>query len=123
MYLSACIEKYIFRNAFIKMKKLCGSPKKGSNSTLFKAYPTYTYKTYIITMLYTTLYTNIYTNITILFRRSELACIELIYTTYIIPSTSYKLSIQAKSKAMLVIALPVKAENCKPIFYIYYVKK
>ena len=64
----------------------------------------------------------LYTNITMTFKRSDLACIELLYSTLIIPSISYKLSIQAKSKAMLVIALPVKAEKCKLIFYIYYVK-
>ena len=62
----------------------------------------------------------LYTNITMTFKRSKLACIELLYNTLIIPSISYKQSIQAKSKAMLAIALPVKAEKCKPTLYIYY---
>ena len=56
------------------------------------------------------------------FKRSELACIELIYSTLIMPLISYKQSIQAKYKTMLVIVLPAKAEKCKPILYIYYVK-
>ena len=72
-------------------------------------------------MLYTTLY--IYANITMTFKRLELACIEFLHYTLIIPLTRYKQSIQAKYKAMLVIALPVKAENCKPTLYIYYAKK
>ena len=70
--------------------------------------PPYTYKTYIINRLYTMLI--YYANITMTFKRLELACIELLYNTYIIPLISCKQSIQAKYEAMLVIALPVKAE-------------
>ena len=57
----------------------------------------------------------LYTNITMTFKCSKLACIELLYSTLIIPLISYKLSIQAKYKAMPVIALPAKAVKCKPI--------
>ena len=42
----------------------------------------------------------LYTNITMTFKRSELACIELLYYTLIIPLISYTQPLQAKSKAM-----------------------
>ena len=52
-----------------------------------------------------------YTNITMTFKRPKLACIEFLHYTLIIPLINYKQSIQAKYKAMLVIAMPVKAEK------------
>ena len=53
------------------------------------------------------------------FKRSELACIEFLVLSYTLLSINYKQSLQAKYKAKLVFALPVKAE-CKPTLYIYY---
>ena len=107
------------------MKKLCTTPKRGSNSTLFKATPPYIVSIHIkhINLLcYILCYIlPIYYNIIIPFKRSELACIEFLHYTLIIPLTRYKQSLQAKYKAMLVIALPVKAEKCKPTLYIYYI--
>ena len=54
------------------------------------------------------------------FKRSELACIKFLALSYILLLIRYKQSLQAKYKAKLVFALPVKAEKCKPTFYIYY---